>query len=376
MCTAIETNSIAARPNPKKIAGHVAVKKNQQGAALILVVITLPVLFGVTALAVDFAYAYVVRNELQNAADAAALAGTGCLYPRSISSLCGNSANSAPDFTTASIRANPANTEFSKNTAASAPITSGSIKTGYWNVTNPSIGVHAVQGTSDFPAVQVTIKKDTGLNGGPVNTFIARIFGVNTVPIASTATAIISSPGTVVQGLLPIVITQCMYDNYWNSSSSPPQPKNDPATGKPYVIKIGSSYHTGACEAGQWTSFSVDSNNVPTIRDLITNGNPTALGIGDNTWIQPGTKTTLFSSVNSCSAAGDKTCEYVTVPIVGNITTHAAVPVVAFACLHIDLADGGSGKFIQAEMSTKCPPLNSSGIGPMYGAITPPRLVQ
>ncbi|MGO4366633.1 TadG family pilus assembly protein [Pseudomonas sp. PAB10] len=371
MCTAVK---IKALPHPhmvpKKKTGLVQVKKNQQGAALILVTIALPVLFGVTALAVDFAYAYVVRNELQNASDATALAGTGCLYPRTE---CGNSTSSAPDFTTASSHAN---TAISLNKSAGTTITNGSIRTGYWDVTNPSIGVHALPAASDFPAIQVTIKKDTGLNGGPVNTFLASIFGVKTVPVTSTATAIIASPGTVAQGLLPVVMTKCMYDNYWNSSSYPPQPKNDPTTGKPYVIKIGSSYHTGACEAGQWTSFGVDSNNVPTIRDLITNGNPTPLSIGDSTWIQPGTKTTLFSSINSCSAAGDKSCEYVTIPVVVNISTHSFAPIVAFACLHIDLADGGSGKYIQAEMSTKCPPLNSSGVGPAYGAITPPRLVQ
>ncbi|MDR6605926.1 TadG family pilus assembly protein [Pseudomonas synxantha] len=371
MCTAIEIKSIAKRQYiQKKIAGHIQIKKNQQGAVLILAVLALPILLGVSALAVDFAYAYVVRNELQNAADATALAGTGCLYPRIE---CGNSTSSAHDFTTASSRAN---TALALNKTEHITITNASIKTGYWDVTNPSSGVHALPGASDFPAVQVTIKKDTGLNGGPVNTFIAQIFGVNTVPITATATAIISSPGTVVQGLLPIVITKCMYDNFWDSSSNPKQPKNDPATGKPYVIKIGSSYHTGPCEAGQWTSFSEDSNNVPTIRDLITQGNPAPLSIGSNTWVQPGTKTTLFTSVNDCSAAGDKSCEYVTVPVVVDISTHSFVPIVGFACLHIDLADGGSGKYIQAEMSTKCPPVNSSGIGPAYGAISPPRLVQ
>jgi len=371
MCTAIEVKSITTSPySPQKIAGPIEVKKNQQGAVLILVVIALPVLFGFTALAVDFAYAFIVRNELQNAADAAALAGTGCLYPRTE---CGNSSINPPDFTTASSQAN---TAFSLNKSESVTIANGSITTGYWDVTNTASGVHAFPGASDFPAIQVTIKKDTGLNGGPVNTIIARFLGINTVPVAATSTAIISSPGTVVQGLFPIVMTQCMYDNYWNSSSNPKQPKNDPATGQPYVIKIGSSYHTGACEAGQWTSFSVDSNSVTTIRDLIANRNPTALSIGDNTWIQPGTKTTLFTSINDCSAAGDKSCEYVTVPVVGDISTHSFVPIVAFACLHIDLADGGSGKYIQAEMSTKCPPVNSSGVGPAYGAITPPRLVQ
>ncbi|WP_223502737.1 TadG family pilus assembly protein [Pseudomonas sp. BF-R-24] len=371
MCTAIETKSIATRQySQKKIAGHIEIKRNQQGAVLILAVLALPILLGFSALAIDYAYAYVVRNELQNAADATALAGTGCIYPRIE---CGNSTSSAPDFTTASSRAN---TALALNKTANATITNGSIVTGYWNVTNPSSGMQISPGASLFPAVQVTIKKDTGLNGGPVNTFFARIFGIDTVPITSTATAIISSPGTVAQGLLPMVMTKCMYDNFWDSSSNPNQPKIDPATGKPYVFKIGSDYHYGPCESGQWTSFTQDKDDVPTIRDLITEGNPTPLSIGTNTWIQPGTKNTLFSSVNDCSAAGDKSCEYVTIPIVVNVSTHSSVPIVAFACLHIDSAVGGSGKYIQVEMSTKCPPLNSSGIGPAYGAITPPRLVQ
>ncbi|MNS30303.1 hypothetical protein D3C72_623290 [compost metagenome] len=370
MCTAIETKSIATRQySPKKIAGHIEIKRNQQGAVLILAVLALPILLGFSALAIDYAYAYVVRNELQNAADATALAGAGCLHPRIE---CLNSTSSAPDFATASSRAN---TALALNkTENTTTITNGTIKTGYWDVTNPSSGVHPIPGASDFPAVQVTIKKDTGLNGGPVNTFFARIFGTDTVPITSTATAIISSPGTVVQGLLPIAITKCMYDNFWDSSSN--QPKNDPTTGKPYVFKIGSDYHYGPCESGQWTSFTQDKDDVPTVRDLITQGNPTPLSIGTNTWIQPGTKNTIFSSVNDCSAAGDKSCEYVTIPIVVNVSTHSSVPIVAFACLHIDSAVGGSEKYIQVEMSTKCPPLNSSGIGPAYGAITPPRLVQ
>ncbi|VVQ06025.1 hypothetical protein PS934_03038 [Pseudomonas fluorescens] len=364
MCPAIETKNIATRQySPKKISGHIEIKRHQQGAVLILAVLALPILLGLSALAIDYAYAYVVRNELQNAADATALAGTGCIYPRIE---CGNSTSSAPDFTTASSRAN---TALALNKTENATITNGSIITGYWNVTNPSSGMQTSPGASLFPAVQVTIKKDTGLNGGPVNTFFARIFGIDTVPITSTATAIISSPGTVVQGLLPFVMTKCMYDTFWDSSSN--QPKNASTS-----FLIGSDYHYGPCESGQWTSFTQDKDDVPTVRDLIAQGNPTPLSIGTNTWIQPGTKNTLFTTVKDCSAAGDKSCEYVTIPIVENVSTHASVPIVAFACLHIITAEGGSGKYIQVEMSTKCPPLNSSGIGPAYGAITPPRLVQ
>lgn len=53
----------------------------QRGAVLILVALLLLfVLLGFAAFAIDFGYSYVVKNELQNAADAAALAGASVLF--------------------------------------------------------------------------------------------------------------------------------------------------------------------------------------------------------------------------------------------------------------------------------------------------------
>ncbi len=56
------------------------VLRNQKGIALPLVAILLFVFIGIAALAIDFSHLYVVRNELQNAADAGALAGARFLY--------------------------------------------------------------------------------------------------------------------------------------------------------------------------------------------------------------------------------------------------------------------------------------------------------
>ena len=47
----------------------------QQGYVFVLVAVILPLLFAAGALAVDVGYAYVAKTALQNAADAAALAG-------------------------------------------------------------------------------------------------------------------------------------------------------------------------------------------------------------------------------------------------------------------------------------------------------------
>ncbi len=47
----------------------------QRGAVTMLVALMIPVFLGIAALVIDVAYLQFVRNELQNDADAAALAG-------------------------------------------------------------------------------------------------------------------------------------------------------------------------------------------------------------------------------------------------------------------------------------------------------------
>lgn len=54
--------------------------EGQNGALLPLIAVCLVVFIGITALAVDIGHLMVVRNELQNAADAGALAGAQALY--------------------------------------------------------------------------------------------------------------------------------------------------------------------------------------------------------------------------------------------------------------------------------------------------------
>lgn len=59
---------------------HKRIRGNQRGAVLVLVAILFLVLIGLIAFAIDINHLYVVDNELQNAADAGALAGAGVLY--------------------------------------------------------------------------------------------------------------------------------------------------------------------------------------------------------------------------------------------------------------------------------------------------------
>lgn len=375
----------------------------QRGNILILTAVLLPLMLGITALAVDMGYLYVVRGELQNAADAAAAAGAGFLYQ----------ASPSPNWTLAQTQATKA---IALNKAVNAQLYEGRVEYGYYDSSKPYCDSLQTPPTTaspaasppscdspppyscqllpttitptatQFAAVKVTICKASkqagglGWNGGAVISLFANVpgIGIKTVPVSAqsiaavvlptSATVSANTPGAGAVGagkLFPVAMSKCMYDKYWDTDGDDddgdgvpdaPHPINDPSTGKPYVFKVGSSYHYSACQSGQWTSFDSDDNDVPTIRGFIPRvgytPNSPAMSVGDDTWIEPGTKNTLFNSVEGCSANGDKTCEYAVMPVVADAAMGAkgATPILAFACIHIDSAVGGSATDIQVEM--------------------------
>ena len=133
--------------------------------------------------------------------------------------------------------------------------------------------------------------------------------------------------------------------------------------GEPYVFKVTSYYQTNGCEAGQWTSLDKDSSNTPTILDKLANGNSTYLTVGSKIWTQTGAKATLYSDVNNCSAVENKQCEYVNVPIPQYVSTHSHMPIVAYTCVRIVDAVGGSQKYIFMQMSANADKCQSKGAG-------------
>ncbi len=338
----------------------------QKGAVSLLVALTLPVLVGAAALAVDLAYLYVVRNELQNDADAAALAGARKLYSRGASAL---------DWAGA---ANTASNAIALNSSAGHTLADGLVETGYWDITQTARGLQVLPmtaGPNDAPAVQVSLGKSEGQNQGPVRTFLASIWGVYAKPIRVTAVAGVTSPGTILPGgLFPLAISKCMYDTFWDMSAQPAGPRVDPLTGLVPEFKIGSLYHYATCESGEWTSLDTGVSGANAIEKLIEEGNPVSMSVGDAAWILTGVKTSLFTDVKKCSAAGNRQCEFVVVPAIDKVVSGSSSAIVGFACLQVLDAVGGNQKYILAKMSNQCPPPLSGGVGPNYGVISPPSL--
>ena len=111
----------------------------------------------------------------------------------------------------------------------------------------------------------------------------------------------------------------------------------------PTSFRIGSTYHTE--DGGEWTSFLIDANNVPTIRDLIVDGNPTPLTVGDNIYIQPGTKSVLYSDL-----AVDIGKIGLLPVVMDDFSTHEYTPLLAFAAFYLeDCGGSGNSAYLQGH---------------------------
>lgn len=339
----------------------------ERGAVTVLVAFMIPVFLGIAALVIDLAYVQIVRNELQNDADAAALAGAQHLR---------GTTSTTPQWSTAETMAFNA---IAFNAADGKMLSTGTVQSGYWNPKQVNAALQLLPmtpTTNDVPAVQVTLTKGSGQNGGEVATFFARLWNIVSTPVSVTAVAGMTSPGTIERGgLFPLVASQCVYDTYWNSTAQPPTPKINPFTGQAYllVLQAFDDKPVDPCKTFQWSSLLTDKNDVNTFRDLVEERNPVELSMGDKIWIEPGSKSTLFDTVDNCSAANDKSCEYVTLPMVTSIAAHADRPISSFACARIVDASK-KDKTITIQLSTQCPQPPSGGIGPDFGAVSPPSL--
>ena len=325
----------------------------QRGGVAIWFALCLPVLLGFAALAVDLARINLTKTELQNAADAAALAGARSLTvtPMPSGQIYNWPAAEAMALTVAQ-----------RNYANGAQIQSTQITCStpfYWSLPNGNV-----------PAINVTVTL-------PLNLFFAPIWGINQKTVQASATAMIAPPASGT-GMFPMAINKKMFDLYWNSDNNSPELDS---TGKPYEIDISSVY-SGNIISGQWTSFQNDYNDVPTVRDLIQTGNTTSVSIGDWIWIEPGVKTTIYNTKE-----GNKNTPLlpligtdVALPVVNSVDTHTKVQVVAIAGFHLEsVYQKGNKSYIIGHFidPTTIPNINpGTGNGTQYGAYTPPALVE
>lgn len=189
--------------------------RNQNGVTAVLVAIVLAMLLGFTALAVDVGYMYSTRNELQNVADAAALAGAGELgriylsMPYNLQQGFEVTEGQKTNIHNAAIDVAILNQGAGKLIV----IDPNDIIISIWK---PALGPDQplAEILTQPDAVRVTARREAGINDA-VTTFFGKIlslFGGNadTFQVSAVATAALSGPSTAETGelIMPVGISE------------------------------------------------------------------------------------------------------------------------------------------------------------------------
>ena len=356
---------------------------SEKGFFIVFVALAIFALIGMVGLAIDVGYAYMVKGQLQNAADAGALAGAGTIYPVSSSST--PTTFPSPDFDVAQVSAD---TFVRKNIAAGANLTNTDIErieAGYWNLDQDPAGIQPstivpagkcsgsgsvctsnagctateVCLIKDVPAVLVTVKK-------PVPLFFAKVFGVQTFTPSATAVAATGFPQSGKP--FPIAVTKCMVEHYFSQPTLPNPPEE---------IKIWGAYsHVPGCNTGQWTSLSSISNSASDIRNLIYSAEPSEeLNIGENIHIATGNMNVLYNDIQR-----DFVGKVVQLPVVldATLATNTSTPITGFVDFYINSVIGtGSNTQITGNfLAFHIDPNTSTPGGPIGNTVTPPVLLK
>ena len=246
---------------------------NESGATAVLVAVVIAVLIGIAAMAVDVGYVMATKNELQNVADAAALAATrqlGVIYSGLPYEQQASYTLDATDRTTIE---NAATSIAQKNKAGGKNIyiPVDEIEIGTWDQNrNPRF----IAETNKPDAVRVGARRDDVANG-PITSFFAVIFGRDNFSVYADATAALTGQGTTIEGEIELPAGISLY-RFQNEYCNTP-------------IRF---YPTGTLYGcAGWHTFEAGAN-ANELRDILD-------GMTDGTFESPAT------------TAGDSSLEYI-----------------------------------------------------------------
>ncbi len=281
--------------------------KDQRGVTAIIVGLVMFMLLGFAALAIDLTHLYVVRNELQNAADAGALAGARDLYLNDGTAVNPGANQTAYDTATANR---------SETVAVEVNWTSGNtgdIQRGHWTFATRTFTPNASLAPTDLWDVSDD-ELDADLNfinavrsvtrrefNPPVASFFARIFGYGAFQLSAWAVAYIGFAGTLTPFDVTEPIALC--------EESLLTPTGD------YSCNIGRMINSGQnvqnSETGGWTSFDQEDNpcnggtNAQEVKSLVcSGGNPDPIDLGAPIATTGGQIQSAFQELIDCWDAG------------------------------------------------------------------------
>jgi hypothetical protein len=279
--------------------------KDQHGAVLIVVAVSMIGFIALAALAIDLGHLYVVRNELRNAADAGSLAGARFLY---------NADGTVVNTGANQIAYDAATANNSEKVSVDVNWTSGNagdVQRGHWSFAGRTFTPNASTAPVDLwnvsteeldadinfiNAIKVVARRQTL----PAASFFAGIFGHENFQLSAEAVAYIGFAGTLQTGEADQPIAICA------------QSVRDEAGN--YSCNIGRMLNSGSNDATHntagWTNFSqpCETANANEMRQLVCGeGNPEPVGYGEGMGATGGVQQTTFDDLRDCwmNSAGD-----------------------------------------------------------------------
>jgi hypothetical protein len=278
--------------------------KNRRGIVAVIIATSTVVFVGLAALAIDLGHLFVVRNELQNAADASALAGARFLY---------NNNGTAVNATANMIAYNAAIANRSEKVSVEVRWSGGNtgdVQRGHWSFAtrtftpNESLLPVSLWDTSwdeldQNPDFINAIRVRTRREDKPAASFLAGIFGFKNFILSTEAIAYIGFAGTLAPFEVDQPIAICSQSIL--------------SKGGEYSCTVGRMINSGsvvaAHETGGWTDYNqvnpcLGGTNASDVRSLVCgDGNPEPIILGAPVSTNGGDISTAFKKFRDCWAS-------------------------------------------------------------------------
>ena len=305
-------------------------RPRRRGAAAIFAMVMMVVLIGFAALTVDVGVLYNTRADLQNAADAAALAGAAAYATSAMVQVRLDKDVSTNLQTVLARAASQAKLAASKNgsfAGGGIAIEPEDFGTGWIDVTSATSPLNTNPLPKDYNAVQVVVRRSKDSRNGPVRFFFAPIFGKHVTSVSASAVAVyddhfsaydVAIPGSA--PLWPFTIHEDEYDKWLagstdsfgydpaadqvsNGSDDAVEVRLYPdklAPGNYGLLNIGTPNQSTTALAGQITDgVSADDVEIEAGTSELTfydeNGDPLGYNVSGN----PGLKSSLESDIKA-----------------------------------------------------------------------------
>lgn len=262
---------------------------NRRGFALVWVALVLPIILLFSVLAVDVGYLYMAKGQLQNAADAAALAGAAKL-DYSTNPLQAAARVEAIKFAEANkaARASVGVANDNSNDFADG----NDIRFGYWNGSDFLLwGDAGIPATVAINAIQVRTRRTAGSPGGQVAIHFGKLFGWDRMSASAVATAALIPRANSYTSLCADACAGHIY-------TSVPKPADIPLLSPARVLQTGTTVPSG--EQMAWTSLDyVPSAPGFSINDLICGNTASAAVCGQQIYSSMGQASSVFKKLES-----------------------------------------------------------------------------